>query len=58
LTRIPRAWVLQETQITIGLLTSAAGFPLMVHAFEGNEAETTTVVPVIGRSRKLTNSST
>jgi hypothetical protein len=25
----------------------AAGFPLMVHAFEGNKAETTTIVPAI-----------
>ena len=29
-----------EPQITIGLLTDAAGFPLMVEAFEGNKAET------------------
>jgi hypothetical protein len=31
-----------EPQITIGLLTDAAGFPLMVEAFEGNKAETLT----------------
>src|SRR4051794_5373037 len=37
-----------EPQITIGLLTDAAGFPLMVHAFEGNKAETTTLLPTIG----------
>jgi len=36
-----------EPQITIGLLTDASGFPLMVSAFEGNKAETTTIVPVI-----------
>jgi hypothetical protein len=36
-----------EPQITIGLLTDAAGFPLMVHAFEGNKAETTTIVPAV-----------
>jgi DDE family transposase len=36
-----------EPQITIGLLTDAAGFPLMVNAFEGNTAETTTMLPVI-----------
>jgi transposase len=36
-----------EPQITIGLLTDAAGFPLMVNAFEGNKAETTTMLPVI-----------
>ncbi len=36
-----------EPQITIGLLTDAAGFPLMVEAFEGNRAETTTMLPTI-----------
>jgi hypothetical protein len=36
-----------EPQITIGLLTDAAGFPLMVEAFEGNRAETHTMVPTI-----------
>jgi hypothetical protein len=36
-----------EPQITIGLLADAAGFPLMVSAFEGNKAETTTMLPVI-----------
>jgi hypothetical protein len=36
-----------EPQITIGLLTDAAGFPLMVEAFEGNTAETTTVLPTL-----------
>jgi hypothetical protein len=29
------------------LLTDAAGFPLMVEAFEGNAAETTTMLPTI-----------
>lgn len=36
-----------EPQITVGLLTDASGFPLMVHAFEGNRGETTTMVPVL-----------
>nr|WP_167175792.1 IS1634 family transposase [Saccharomonospora amisosensis] len=36
-----------EPQITLGLLTDATGFPLMVNAFEGNIAETTTMLPVI-----------
>jgi hypothetical protein len=36
-----------EPQITIGLLTDASGFPLMVNAFEGNRAETTTMLPTI-----------
>jgi hypothetical protein len=36
-----------EPQITIGLLTNATGFPLAVEAFEGNRAETATMLPVI-----------
>src|SRR5215831_11671318 len=36
-----------DPQITIGLLTDASGFPLMVSAFEGNKAETKTMLPVI-----------
>jgi transposase len=36
-----------EPQITIGLLTDQAGFPLMIHAFEGNMAETKTMLPAI-----------
>jgi Transposase DDE domain len=34
-------------QITIGLLTDGAGFPLAVEAFEGNRAETATMLPTI-----------
>jgi Transposase DDE domain len=36
-----------DPQITIGLLTDGSGFPLMVEAFEGNRAETTTMLPTI-----------
>jgi len=36
-----------EPQITLGLLTDATGFPLQITAFEGNKAETTTMLPVI-----------
>ena len=36
-----------EPQITIGLLADRNGFPLMVSAFEGNRAETKTMLPVI-----------
>jgi transposase len=36
-----------KPQITVGLLTDAAGFPLMVNAFEATLAETTTMLPVI-----------
>ena len=41
-----------EPQITIGLLTDAAGFPLMVEAFEGNKAETATMIPTIEAFKK------
>jgi hypothetical protein len=37
-----------EPQITVGLLSDARGFPLQVHAFDGNTAETKTILPVIG----------
>ncbi len=44
-----------EPQITVGLLTDATGFPLMIEAFEGNKAETKTMLPddhlVHGRPR-------
>lgn len=36
-----------EPQVTIGLLAGQDGFPLMVSAFEGNRAETKTMLPVI-----------
>jgi hypothetical protein len=36
-----------EPQITLGLLTDVTGFPLTVAAFEGNKAETATMLPVI-----------
>lgn len=36
-----------EPQITVGLLTDVRGFPLQVHAFEGNTAETKTILPVL-----------
>ena len=36
-----------EPQITVGLLTDVRGFPLQVHAFDGNAAETKTIIPVI-----------
>jgi Transposase DDE domain len=47
-----------DPQITLGLLTDAAGFPLTVTAFEGNKAETATMVPVINefkRAHQLTD---
>ena len=36
-----------EPQITVGLLTDSKGFPLMISAFEGNKAETQTMLPTI-----------
>lgn len=36
-----------DPQITVGLLVNAAGFPLEVAMFEGNKAETKTLIPVI-----------
>jgi len=36
-----------DPQIQVGLLVDAAGFPLEVHCFEGNTAETTTLIPVL-----------
>lgn len=36
-----------DPQITLGLLTDATGLPLNVAAFEGNRAETATMLPVI-----------
>jgi transposase len=41
-----------DPQITLGLLTDAAGFPLTVVAFEGNKAETATMVPVINEFKQ------
>lgn len=36
-----------EPQIVVGLLVDRLGFPLEIHEFEGNLAETKTIVPVI-----------
>ena len=36
-----------EPQIIIGLLVDRKGFPLSVQSFEGNKAETKTIVPVL-----------
>ena len=36
-----------DPQITVGLLTDQGGFPLIVSAFQGNKAETKTMLPVI-----------
>lgn len=36
-----------DPQITVGLLVARDGFPLDIHVFEGNKAETRTLIPVI-----------
>jgi transposase len=36
-----------DPQIQVGLLVDPAGFPLEVHCFEGNTAETNTLIPVL-----------
>ncbi|KIT68143.1 transposase, partial [Staphylococcus aureus] len=36
-----------DPQIVVGLLVDRAGFPLEIHSFEGNTAETHTILPVI-----------
>lgn len=36
-----------EPQIVIGLLADQSGFPLGLHSFEGNIAETKTILPVV-----------
>lgn len=44
-----------DPQITVGLLTDASGLPLNVAAFEGNRAETATMVPVINAFKTAHN---
>jgi hypothetical protein len=36
-----------DPQILVGLLVDAGGFPLAIHCFEGNKAETKTLIPVV-----------
>ena len=36
-----------DPQITVGLLVARDGFPLDIHVFEGNKAETKTLIPVV-----------
>ena len=41
-----------EPQILVGLLVDQNGFPLELHSFEGNKAETKTILPVVEEFRK------
>ena len=36
-----------DPQVQVGLLVDSSGFPLEVHCFEGNTAETRTLIPVL-----------
>jgi Transposase DDE domain len=36
-----------DPQVVVGLLVDRAGFPLEIGCYEGNKAETTTIVPVV-----------
>ncbi|MGP4982229.1 IS1634 family transposase, partial [Glutamicibacter arilaitensis] len=36
-----------DPRIQVGLLVDPAGFPLELHMFEGNKAETATIIPVL-----------
>ncbi len=36
-----------DPQVQVGLLVDSAGVPLEMHLFEGNKAETTTLIPVL-----------
>lgn len=40
-----------DPQVTVGLLATSDGFPLDVDLFEGNKAETKTLIPVLIRFR-------
>lgn len=44
-----------EPQVVVGLLVDQHGFPLDLHSFEGNTAETTTILPVMERFRTRHN---
>lgn len=36
-----------DPQIVVGLLVDRVGFPLEIHAFRGNKAETQTIIPIV-----------
>jgi Transposase DDE domain len=44
-----------DPQIVVGLLVDRHGFPLEIGCFEGNKAETTTIVPIIKAFQKRHN---
>lgn len=44
-----------EPQIIVGLLVDQSGFPLSINSFEGNKAETKTILPIISEFKKQHN---
>lgn len=36
-----------DPQIVVGLLVDRSGFPLEIHCFAGNKAETQTIIPIV-----------
>ncbi|HET7414659.1 MAG TPA: IS1634 family transposase [Arthrobacter sp.] len=44
-----------DPQIVVGLLVDRAGFPLEIGCFEGNKAETATIIPVIQQFQARNN---
>ena len=44
-----------DPQIVVGLLVDRTGFPLEISCFEGNTAETTTIVPILEAFQKRHN---
>lgn len=44
-----------EPQIIVGLLVDRSGFPLDIHSFEGNTAETKTILPVMEAFKRKHN---
>ena len=43
-----------DPQIVVGLLVDRRGFPLEIGCYEGNKAETLTIVPIVKASRTAT----
>jgi len=43
-----------DPQIVVGLLVDRSGFPLEIGCYEGNKAETATIVPIVKASKLVT----
>ncbi|WP_108965483.1 IS1634 family transposase [Actinomyces sp. Z16] len=44
-----------DPQVIVGLLVDRAGFPLQIGCWEGNKAETSTLIPMVEEFRKASN---